>query len=270
MKKPFLRLVACLTLLALLAAAQPVPAQAAGKFQDVPAGCWAASSIDRAVKLGLFQGETESTFGLGHSMTRAAFVVVLNRLFGWEQVTPATGSYTDNQNPDAWYYSAVETAYRRGAITRQSSTFRPRDPITREEMAVMLVRALGYGSIAGLTQELPMPFTDVKYTDYYYDAVLWAYKNDITTGLTATTFGPNSTVTRGQVVTFLHRALNEPYSGSYNPFTDVKSSDYFADAVLWAYQNDVTTGLTATSFGPNSGCTRGQIVTFLYRAYEGK
>ena len=94
-------------------------------------------------------------------MTRGAFVVALCRLFGWEMVTPEAGSYTDNQDKSAWYYSAVETAYANGAITRQTDTFRPREPITREELAVMLVRAMGYGTIAGLAQDLPMPFRDV-------------------------------------------------------------------------------------------------------------
>ena len=86
---------------------------------------------------------------------------MLCRLFGWEMISPETGSYTDNQDPSAWYFSAVETAYAHGAITDQTDEFRPRDPITREEMAVMLVRAMGYGTIAGLAQDLPMPFQDV-------------------------------------------------------------------------------------------------------------
>ena len=130
-------------------------------FSDVPATHWAADSIRRAVDLGLFQGQTATRFGLGAPMTRGAFVTALCRLFGWEMVTPETGSYADNQDKTAWYYSAVETAYANGAITHQTDTFRPRDPITREELAVMLVRAMGYGTIAGLAQDLPIPFQDV-------------------------------------------------------------------------------------------------------------
>ena len=130
-------------------------------FSDVPESHWAADAIRRAVDLGLFQGQTKTRFGLGQPMTRAAAVVTLCRLFGWETVTPEKGSYQDNQDPDAWYYSAVETAYAHGAITHQTDTFRPEDPITREELAVMLVRAMGYGTIAGLAQDLPMPFRDV-------------------------------------------------------------------------------------------------------------
>ena len=128
-----------------------------------------------------------------------------------------------------------------------------------------LWRAAGEPDVTGY-----LPFTDVDDDAYYYDAVLWAYKNDITTGLTSTTFGPHSTVTRGQVVTFLWRAMDEVSVSASNPFNDVKRTDYFYEAVLWAVKNDVTTGLTSTTFGPASGCTRGQIVTFLYRAYEGE
>jgi len=176
-----------------------------------------------------------------------------------------TMKFTDVKTTD-YFYEPVVWAVSEGITSGlTATTFGPNATCTRAQVVTFLYRAAGEPVVYG-----SLPFTDVKYTDYYYDAVLWAYQNDITTGLTATTFGPNATVTRGQVVTFLHRALGEPYGGSYNPFTDVKSSDYYADAVLWAYKNDVTTGLTATSFGPASGCTRGQIVTFLYRAYEGK
>ena len=130
----------CALLCALLVtAALPAPAAAASTgFSDVPESHWAADSIRRAVDLGLFQGQTPTRFGLGAPMTRGAFVVALCRLFGWEMVTPEAGSYTDNQDKSAWYYSAVETAYANGAITRQTDTFRPREPITREELALTL------------------------------------------------------------------------------------------------------------------------------------
>ena len=156
MKKQLQRMCACALLCALLLAALPMPASATD-FDDVPAGHWAEDSIARAVDLGLFQGQSATRFGLGAPMTRGAFVTALCRLFQWELVTPETGSYTDNQDQDAWYYSAVETAYAHGAITDQTETFRPQEPITREELAVMLVRAMGYGTIAGLAQICPCP-----------------------------------------------------------------------------------------------------------------
>jgi len=111
------------------------------------------------------------------------------------------------------------------------------------------------------------PFTDVKESDYFYDAVLWAKETGVTTGATATTFAPNNTCTRGQVVTFLWRALGCPEpTTTENPFTDVKESDYFYKAVLWAKETGVTTGTSATAFSPNATCTSGQVITFLWRS----
>lgn len=112
-------------------------------------------------------------------------------------------------------------------------------------------------------------FTDVPVSTYYAKAVAWAVENGITNGMTETTFAPNAACTRGQSVTFLHRALKGTASGSAN-FTDVKSDAFYADAVNWAVASDVTNGTSATTFSPNADCTRAEIVTFLYRAYQGK
>ena len=115
-------------------------------------------------------------------------------------------------------------------------------------------------------EETYNPFIDVNKGAYYYDAVLWAVENNITTGTSATTFSPNATCTRGQVVTFLWRAAGCPEpTGSSSPFTDVKPGDYFYKAVLWAVEKNITKGTGATTFSPNDGCTRGQVVTFLHR-----
>ena len=174
-------------------------------------------------------------------------------------------NFTDVKKTD-YFYDAVVWAVENDITSGLSATtFGPNNTCTRAQVVTFLWRAAGEPAVSGT-----LPFTDVKKTDYYYDAVLWAYKNNITTGLTEKTFGPNNTVTRGQVVTFLCRALDERPGTSYNPFNDVKKTDYYYDAVLWAVEDKVTTGTTATTFSPNSGCTRGQIVTFLYRAYEGE
>ena len=110
------------------------------------------------------------------------------------------------------------------------------------------------------------PFTDVKTGDYFYDAVLWAVKEGVTSGTTATTFSPNESCTRAQTVTFLWRAAGSPEpTTNVNPFTDVKTGDYFYKAVLWAYENGITKGTSDTEFSPNATVTRGQTVTFLYR-----
>lgn len=111
------------------------------------------------------------------------------------------------------------------------------------------------------------PFTDVGSEAYYYDAVLWAVQNSVTSGTSATTFSPNDPCTRGQIVTFLWRAAGSPKPSSTNgPFTDVKAGAYYYDAVLWAVENGITSGTSATTFSPDAACTRGQTVTFLWRA----
>lgn len=111
------------------------------------------------------------------------------------------------------------------------------------------------------------PFTDVPADAYYHDAVLWALDKNVTTGTSKTTFSPSATCTRGQVVTFLWRAMGCPEPASTeNPFTDVTESDYFYKAVLWAVEKGVTNGTTDTTFGPNGTCTSAHVVTFLWRA----
>ena len=110
-----------------------------------------------------------------------------------------------------------------------------------------------------------MPFTDVVEGSYYYDAVLWAVENGITAGTSATTFEPNATVTRAQNVTFLWRWAESPAAEQTNPFTDVAEGKYYHDAVIWAAEQGITSGTTATTFSPDDPCLRSQIVTFLYR-----
>ena len=110
-------------------------------------------------------------------------------------------------------------------------------------------------------------FVDVRPSDYYYDAVNWSAENGITTGMDSLHFAPDMVCTRAQAVTFLWRAQRMPLASSTNPFTDVKDTDYFCKAVLWAVDKAITTGTTNTTFSPDALCTRAQIVTFLYRTY---
>ena len=112
-----------------------------------------------------------------------------------------------------------------------------------------------------------MPFTDVAADAYYHDAVLWAVEQDITKGTSDSTFSPNATCTRAQIVTFLWRSQASPAAGAVNPFTDVAGNAYYAEAVKWAVMEGVTSGTTATTFSPNDNCTRAQIVTFLWRRF---
>ena len=112
-------------------------------------------------------------------------------------------------------------------------------------------------------------FYDVPNDAFFYEAVKWAVKSGVTNGLSDTMFGPYESCTRAQIVTFLYRALKGTASGSTN-FTDVKSDTFYADAINWAVANNVTNGTSNTTFSPNADCTRAEIVTFLYRAYQGK
>ena len=114
--------------------------------------------------------------------------------------------------------------------------------------------------------EKGIEFKDVPKSEWYYEPVMWAVKNKITAGTSDTTFSPNDPCTRGQVVTFLYRAAGSPAVSGSSPFTDVKSTDYFHSAVLWAVQNGITQGTSATSFSPDEPCTRAQVATFLWRS----
>ena len=111
-----------------------------------------------------------------------------------------------------------------------------------------------------------MPFTDVAAGTYYHDAVLWAVENGITSGTSATTFSPNATCTRAQIVTFLWRTQGTPEAYGQNPFNEVAAAAYYGAPVLWAVENGITTGATATTFNPNGNCLRAHVVTFLHRA----
>ena len=162
----------------------------------------------------------------------------------------------------AYYYEAVKWAQEKG-ITGGigNGLFGPNQPCTRAQVVTFLWRAAG--SPAPMLNK--NPFTDVHTSDYYYDAVLWAVQNGITNGTSAKTFSPDATVTRAQVVTFLWRANGQPAAGN-SGFLDVSSNAYYARAVDWAFANGITTGVDYGAFGPDTACTRAQIVTFLYRA----
>lgn len=204
MKKQLRRILACLALCAVLAGGLAAPASAAG-FQDVPSSHWAAGEIRRCVELGFFNGESATRFGLGHEMTRSAFAVVLCRFFGWETPAPAQATYRDVP-VTAWYAGAVQAAYDHGALTGQREDFRPSDPITREELAVMLVRALGYGTIAGLAQDLPMTFQDVTTNAGY---ITMACDLGLMSGTSSTAFSPEKTAPREQVAVILMRLYDK-------------------------------------------------------------
>ena len=167
----------------------------------------------------------------------------------------------------AYYADAVAWAIQNKVTSGVSATtFAPNASCTRGQMVTFLWKAAGSPEPKSLTTA----FTDVKSGAYYEKAVAWAVENKVTTGTSATTFSPDATVTRGQSVTFLWKANNSPAAASASAFTDVAASAYYASAVNWAVEKGVTSGMSATTFAPNSNCTRAQIVTFLYRAASAK
>ena len=163
---------------------------------------------------------------------------------------------------NAYYYDAVLWAAEKGITGGTDGThFSPNATCTRAQAVTFLWRAAGSPAPKSGT----MPFTDVKTGSYYYNAVLWAVEQGIAKGTSASTFSPDMTCSRGQIVTFLWRSQKSPAVGSMNPFADVAADAYYTNAVLWAVKEDVTNGTSATTFSPNADCTRAQIVTFIYR-----
>ena len=174
---------------------------------------------------------------------------------------PQTGVFVDV--PEGSYYEeAVDWAVENGITKGTDDThFSPDGICTRAQAVTFLWRTAG----SPKPEIRTMPFTDVPVGSYYYDAVLWAVENGITKGTSDTTFSPNMTCSRAQIVAFLWRSEKSPAAGTANPFADVKSTAYYADAVLWAVKENITKGTTSTTFSPNADCTRAQIVTFLWR-----
>ena len=210
-------------LLAVLTMATAVSAANKSGYSDVPDKHWAASSIAQCKQYDLLQGVGNGKFGLGQKMTRAAYASALCRLMGWKTVTPQKGSFSDNQDTKKWYYSAVETAAALDVFPGSSAKCRPNDAVTREEMAAMTVRALGYSVLAGIIADADAqpvqsdtlgfagltahigkncPFADCT-TNRGYIAL--AYRMGIMTGVNKYNFDPKGTATREQAAAVLLR-----------------------------------------------------------------
>ena len=161
----------------------------------------------------------------------------------------------------ASYYNSVCWGTANGIISgTTASTFSPDDSCTRYQLAVMMYKLAGKPAVEGPD----LPFTDVEKSASYYNAVKWAYNQNIISGTTKTTFAPNAAITRYQVVKMLYKMAGRPQiSNVKNPFKDVSRSDSYYDAVMWAYQNKITVGTTKTTFSPNQECKRYQMVVFL-------
>ena len=177
----------------------------------------------------------------------------------WDRVNSVS---FDDVKDGAYYQDAVNWAVKAKVTSGTSeTTFSPDAACTRAQAVTFLWRAAGSPEPTATSTV----FTDVVKDSYYYKAVLWAVENGITTGASETTFAPDASCSRSQIVTFLYRMQKSPETKAENPFTDVSADAFYGNAVLWAVENGITTGATATTFNPAGVCTRGQIVTFLYR-----
>ena len=165
--------------------------------------------------------------------------------------------------PGDYYYDAVLWAAKNGITGGvDAAHFAPNATCTRAQVVTFLWRAAG----SPAPKSSMMPFTDVPAGSYYETAVLWAAENGITGGTGNNAFSPDAACSRGQIVSFLWRALGSPAAGTVNPFTDVAADAYYNTAVLWAAENGITGGTGNNAFSPDADCTRAQIVTFLYRS----
>ena len=163
---------------------------------------------------------------------------------------------------NAYFYEAVKWAVKNGITTGVGDNlFAPEQPCTRAQIVTFLWRAAGSPEPKGAASGM----TDVVSGSYYEKAVAWAIENGITTGTTTSTFSPDATCTRAQAVTFLYRASGSPAVSDKAEFSDVSTTAFYADAVAWAAKKGITTGIGGGLFGSGNDCTRGQIVTFLWR-----
>ncbi len=202
-----------------------------------------------------------------HSKLRYGTNTVVVTAAGYPELSFLSAKlFTDVTNPTEWYFSPVYWAANAGVTEGYGGgKFQPDAKLTRAMTVMFLYKMAGKPGASNLEN----PFSDVTENDWYFDAVKWAYANQITTGYGKGIFKPNDTCTRGMIVTFIKRYAE--YTESYTaakeeaPFKDVKSGDWFKDSVDWAYENQITTGYGKDIFGPNIGCTRGMMVTFLYR-----
>ncbi|MBE7005680.1 MAG: hypothetical protein E7424_00830 [Ruminococcaceae bacterium] len=178
-------------------------------------------------------------------------------------VTKDGNPFSDVKDSDYFFKPVLWAVTHDPQVTNGVSltNFGPNQTCTRGQVVTFLWRAVGCPE----PKVSSNPFVDVKQTDYFYEPVLWALGEGITKGIDATHFGPGRGCTRGQVVTFLWRTEGEPAPSGKNPFKDVTAEDYFYKPVLWAVEQGITNGTSPNTFAPNATCTRGQIVTFLYR-----
>lgn len=255
------------------------------KLADVTVFEACTADIDFSMDLGDYFGKGEDTVTYAVEDPRVATIQdgkILGvrggktTLYATHAVTGATVSaritvkgnpFEDVSADDFFYKPTLWAYYHNPGITAGTSadTFSPYGEATRAQAMTFLWRAVG----APEPGELENPFTDVKEEDYYYKPVLWAWENGLTAGTSETTFSPGMTVDRCQFMTFLYAAFERPEVSdeTANPFADVAEEDFYYKPVLWAVENGITAGTSATTFSPRKVCARCEIVTFLYACF---
>ena len=223
--------------------------------------------VDQALDLGLLQyvcddiSEIED-LGEATRLDVAKMLPIAAEFDNYDEIQPSsTTKYAD---------CADLTDMEKGILNAVSGfmtgdgngNFKPHAKVTRAELAYVLFGAMGHPYPNEVTT-----YADVAEDAWYLKPVLWAVENGITTGVTATEFGPEKTCTRAQIATFLYAAAGKPEVKGSSTFSDVADGDWFAKPIIWAAENDVTGGIGEGKFGPNNTCTRAQVVTFLYKVY---
>ena len=238
----------------------------AGTYSIVPSGADAGSNYEITYVNGTLTIYSRSSGGGSSSSGSSYTVSVPSAKHGDVTVSPKNASKGDRVTitvkPDSGYELDTLTV-KDASGNKLKLTDKGNGKFTFTMPASKVTVSAEFAEIETLD------FADVSTDAYYYEAVKWAAKKGITLGTGDGTFSPNATCTRAQSVTFLYRALGTAPT-TVNGFTDVTADAFYADAVAWAVESGVTNGTTDSTFSPNNGCTRAQIVTFLYRAYQGK
>lgn len=219
---------------AVMTAQMSVPAFAQ-EYSDVPRDHWAYSEIQRSGEIGFMSGMGDGTFGLGQNVTRAQFVSMLVRMFGW---SASEGTGFSDVAPGDWYYSDVLTASDMGVLDTTEAYFRPNDNITREEMAVMIIKALGYGELAEEIANDGVPFSDVTENKGY---ISLAYEFGIISGRGGSIFDPNGTALREDAAAMMVRCYDK-----YNSYVDFVHGFYAFSSYS---QKDMASKMDTVSFG---------------------
>lgn len=226
----------------------PVTAAAAGSgYSDIPADNWSVSAVNAARDYGLMKGAGEGVFGFGNTITKAEFITVLDRMFGWEAVSSDTPAFSD-VSKSQWYYPYVETALAHNVID-STGTFDPNAPVTREEMAVMLVRGLGYGTLAQSVASFGNPFTDVTGNAGY---ITIASDIGMTKGTSPTTFAPAQTAKREEAAAMLVRVY-EKYISETDWLHGFYAISSYSQKELTKEMNAVSVGWSRMSYSSEQG-----------------